>query len=59
MKNKKLWLYIKGSLILLLTIVIFAMPTADNFRKWLRFIMLVVFIVSFINDLIRYKKNNV
>ncbi len=59
MKNKKLWLFIKGSLILLLTIVIFAMPTADNFRKWLRFIMLVVFIVSFINDLIRYKKNNV
>jgi hypothetical protein len=56
MKNKKIWLIIKGVLILLFTAVIITMPTDDNFRKWLRFIMLVVFVVSFIIDLNNYKK---
>ena len=57
MRNKKLWLVIKGILILLLTAVIFAMPTQDNFRKWFRFIMLVVFVISFLVDLNNYRKN--
>jgi len=58
MKNKKTWLISKGILILLLTIVIFAIPTNDSFRKWFRFGMLVVFVVSFLNDLNNYKKSN-
>jgi len=45
-------------MILLLTAVIFLMPTQDTFRKWFRFIMLIVFIVSFLTDLNNYKKNN-
>ena len=57
MRNKKLWLIIKVGLILLLTAVIFAMPTNDPFRKWFRFIMLVVFVVSFLVDLNNYRKS--
>ncbi len=58
MRNKKLWLFIKAVLIILLLAVIFTMPTGDNVRKWFRFIMLVVFVASFIVDLINYKKTN-
>ncbi len=58
MKNKKFWLIIKLVLISLFTLVIFATPTNDVFRKWIRFIMLTVFVVSFIFDLSAYKKNN-
>jgi uncharacterized membrane protein HdeD (DUF308 family) len=56
MKNKKVWLIIKGVLILLLTAVIFLMPTDDSFRKLFRFAMLVIFVISFIVDLNNYKK---
>ena len=52
MRNRKTWLYIKAGLIVLFTIIIFAMPVADTFRKWLRFG------ASFIIDLNRYKKRN-
>jgi len=58
MRNKKLWLIIKAVLILLLTAVILTVPTDDSFRKWIRFIMLVVFVASFIMDLNNYKKKN-
>ena len=58
MRSKKFWLILKGVLIILLTIVIFTVPTQDNFRKWLRFAMLVVFVVSFIIDISRYKEKN-
>ena len=58
MKNKKLWLIVKAVLILLLTAVILTSPTEDSFRKWIRFIMLVVFVASFIIDLNSYKKKN-
>ena len=58
MKNRKTWLYIKAVLIVLFTIMIFAMPVADTFRKWLRFGMLCLFVASFIIDLNRYKKKN-
>jgi len=58
MNNRKLWLMIKAVLIILFTILIFAMPTQDSFRKWLRFGMLTLFVVSFIIDLNRYKNLN-
>ena len=58
MRNKKTWLIIKAVLIIFFTIVIFVMPVADTFRKWLRFGMLCLFVASFIIDLTRYKKNN-
>ncbi|MBK8522511.1 MAG: hypothetical protein WAT20_13560 [Ferruginibacter sp.] len=58
MKNRKNWLYIKAGLIVLFTIIIFAMPVEDTFRKWLRFGMLSLFVASFIIDLNRYKKRN-
>ena len=58
MRNRKIWLIIKAALIILFTIVIFVMPVADPFRKWLRFGMLCLFVASFIIDLTRYKKNN-
>ena len=58
MRNKKTWLIIKGVLILLLVALILGSPTSDNTRKWFRFIMLVVFVISFILDLDAYKRNN-
>ena len=58
MRNKKTWLIIKAVLILLFTLVIFLMPTEDDFRKWLRFAMLVVFVISFLLDLNKYRKSN-
>ena len=58
MRNKKTWLIIKAVLIILFTVVIFAMPVEEGFRKWLRFGMLTLFVVSFIIDLNRYKKSN-
>lgn len=58
MRNRKIWLIIKAVLILLFTAVIFLMPVEDSFRKWLRFGMLTIFVISFIIDLNRYKKDN-
>lgn len=58
MRNRKLLLIIKATLIVLFTIYVLAVPTADSFRKWLRFGMLVFFVVTFIIDLKRYKKAN-
>ena len=56
--NRKFWLIIKALLILLFTVYIFAIPTAEPFRKWLRFGMLTIFVISFIMDLNRYKNTN-
>jgi len=58
MRNKKHWFIIKGLLILLLAFVILAVPTTDGFRKWLRFGMLVIFVISFIKDLSDFKNNH-
>lgn len=58
MKNKKAWLVIKAVLILLLTTVIFVMPTEDTSRKWFRFFMLVVFVTSFFIDLNNFRKKS-
>lgn len=55
MRNKRTWLIIKACVIILFTVVIFAIPTEDNFRKWMRFIMLTVFVISFILDLNAYR----
>jgi len=57
-RNKKYWLIIKAILIIMLTLIIFAVPTTDVFRKWFRFIMLTIFVVRFIIDLSAYKNNN-
>ena len=57
MKNKVIWLVVKAVLILLLTAIILTIPTNDSFRKWIRFIMLVVFVISFIIDLNNYRKS--
>lgn len=56
MKSKKTWLIVKAVLILLFTLVIFLVPTQDNFRKWMRFVMLSVFVISFLIDLNNYRK---
>lgn len=58
MRNKKTWLIIKGLLILLFTLLILLAPTEDTFRKWLRFSMLVIFVISFLIDLNNYRKGN-
>ncbi len=57
MRNKKLWLILKVLLIVLLTIVIFSMPTQDTFRKWFRFVMLVLFVTTFLVDLNNLNKS--
>ncbi len=57
MRNKTTWLIIKAVLILLFTLVIFMMPTGNNFRKWIRFVMLAVFVISFLIDLNNYRIN--
>lgn len=58
MGNRRLWLIVKAVLIILFTVMIFAMPTPDTFRKWIRFSMLTLFVVSFIIDLNRYKNKH-
>ena len=58
MRNKKLWLIIKGILIGLFTYIIFAYPVQDSFRNWIRFIMLAIFVSSFIIDAMRLQKKN-
>jgi hypothetical protein len=57
MRNKKTWLLIKACVIILFTVMIFAIPTEDSFRKWMRFIMLTVFVISFILDLNKYRNS--
>lgn len=58
MRDKRLWLVIKGIVITLFAILIIAMPVEDTFRKWLRFAMLIAFVISFIIDLNNYRKRN-
>ncbi len=55
MRDKRTWLILKAFLIILFTLVIFLMPVENTFRKWLRFTMLVVFVISFIIDLNNYR----
>ena len=56
MRDSRTWLIVKALLIILFTLVIFLMPVENTFRKWLRFTMLVVFVISFIIDLNNYQK---
>ena len=56
MRDRRTWLIVKALLIILFTLVIFLIPVENTFRKWLRFTMLVVFVISFIIDLNNYQK---
>ncbi len=56
MRDRRTWLIVKALLIILFTLIIFLMPVENTFRKWLRFTMLVVFVISFIIDLNNYQK---
>ncbi len=58
MITRKTSLIIKAVLIVLLTVSIVAMPTKDAFRTWLRFGMMIFFVVTFIIDLKKYRQNN-
>jgi hypothetical protein len=58
MRNKKTTLIIRAILIAALTTFILVQPHVTPFRKWLRFIMLIFFVVTFIIDFTKYKKEN-
>jgi hypothetical protein len=58
MKSKKTSLILRAVLIAALTILIIAQPDVSNGRKWLRFAMLIFFVVTFIIDFTKYKKDN-
>ena len=58
MKNKKRWLIIKGMLLLLVALILIAVPVVNFTRTLFRFFLLIVFTISFIIDLINYKKSN-
>jgi hypothetical protein len=58
MRNKRNWLILKGIFLLLFAVVGVVFPTNDDFRKWLRICMLIIFTFSFVNDIIKFKQNN-
>jgi putative Mn2+ efflux pump MntP len=58
MRNKKTGLIIKAVLIGLLTASFFLQPNISNARKWIRFAMLIFFVVTFIIDFTKYKQEN-
>ena len=55
-KTKRNWLIFNELFLLLFVAFGLAYPTNDDFRKWLRIFMLIVFTYSFVNDIIKYKK---
>jgi membrane-bound metal-dependent hydrolase YbcI (DUF457 family) len=58
MRNRKTSLIFRAILIVALTLLILFVPTEEGYRKWLRFGMLVFFVVTFIIDFTKYKKEN-
>jgi membrane-bound metal-dependent hydrolase YbcI (DUF457 family) len=58
MRNKKTSLIFKAILIAILTLLIVFVPTEESYRKWLRFAMLIFFVVTFIIDFTKYKREN-
>lgn len=58
MRNKKTSLIIRAILIAVLTLLIVFVPSGESDRKWLRFAMIIFFVVTFIIDFIKYKKEN-
>ena len=58
MRNKKISLIIKAVLIAILTASFFLQPNIGDTRKWIRFAMLIFFVVTFIIDYTKYKKEN-
>jgi hypothetical protein len=57
-KTKRNWLIFNGLFLLLFVAFGLAFPTNDDFRKWLRICMLIIFTFSFVNDVIKYKNLN-
>jgi uncharacterized membrane protein HdeD (DUF308 family) len=58
MKSKKNWLMLKGILLLLITIFILTEPNAGSTRLFIRYAMLGFFIITYIDDIINYRKKN-
>ena len=58
MRNKKTSLIFRAFLIILLTLLILFVPTEEGYRKWIRFAMLIFFVVTFIIDFTKYKKES-
>ena len=58
MRNRKTSLIIRVILIAILTALILFVPTEEGYRKWLRFAMLVFFVITFIIDFTKYKREN-
>ncbi len=55
-KNRKLWLAIKGSLILLLSFHYYYDPPTDPGRRIFRMALIIVFSISFLIDCYKFGK---
>ena len=58
MRNRKLSLILKSVVIIIITASFYLQPGMTNTRKWIRFAMLLFFVVTFIIDYTKYKKEN-
>jgi hypothetical protein len=58
MLNKKLSLTLKAILIIIFVVYSITMPTKDTFRLGIRLLLLVFFVVTFIIELTKYRKDN-
>jgi uncharacterized membrane protein HdeD (DUF308 family) len=58
MKNRKHWLILKGILLLLAAILVMLQPDKSTNKKWIGFLLIAVWTITFIRDLIEYKKQN-
>lgn len=56
-KNRKLWLILKGFFILLLSFHFYYDPPTDPNRKILRSSIILIFTISFVVDLYKFSKN--
>ena len=57
MRNRKLSLILKA-VVIIITASFYLQPDMTNTRKWIRFAMLLFFVVTFIIDYTKYKKEN-
>ncbi len=56
MKNRKLWLAIKGAFILLLSFHYYYDPPADPGSRTLRTVLIIIFSISFLVDCYKFSK---
>lgn len=56
MRNKRNWLIIKGIFLLLFAVIGIVFPASNDYRKWIRIGMLLIFTYSFVHDVIQYKQ---